>query len=68
MPDKSGLDTEQHATIDAEGAVVVGLLAKGLAERPFGSLTVTYHWKASILTKREVSEGQDVLLLRKSQP
>jgi hypothetical protein len=54
----------QEPVFDAAGAHLVRLLRRGATERPFGSLTVTYSWKAGLLTKRVVNESEETILVR----
>lgn len=68
MPEKRDVDAEQSRQIDDFGLDVVRLLRKGLAERPFGRLTVSFHWKAGLLSKLEVNEmGERLITLPQRQ-
>jgi hypothetical protein len=63
MPEKRDVDAEQDREVDRAGALLVDLLRTGLRERLWGTLTVTYSWKAGVLSKRTVNEGEETLLM-----
>lgn len=62
MLEKRDVDAEHAALVDSLGMESLELLRSGLAERPYGSLTLTFHWKAHMLSKLEVHENGERLL------
>lgn len=67
MSDKRDLDSENSAAIDSCGAHLVHLLRAAQAEELFGVVSVAYHVKGGMLTKRVVQREATDLLLRASQ-